>query len=76
MTSQQLESQIRILTSHQQRILDAQEDYCSLHLLPNFLPEDGLCFFCKKDLTLKFSKRDAENKHITGCPSCNKSFCD
>ena len=46
-----------------------QEKYCKEHNLPDFAG-DGRCFRCGRQIP------DTDKFHITGCPSCNVSFCD
>lgn len=68
--------------------IKAQHDYQEDKGLPDFAPDDGKCWRCKKNIyqaleTLqdhKFRKtgicvEEAGSELITGCPHCNYSFC-
>lgn len=53
----------------------AQHKYCKLNGLPNFAGS-GKCFSCHKNVFEKLTIEQSANELITGCPFCNKSFCD
>lgn len=44
--------------------------YCKENKLPMFAPEDGICFSCNRRIN------DKGDDLITGCESCNYSFCE
>ena len=63
----------------------AQERYCKEKGLPRFAPLNGRCYRCSKDIyteidhgTFKtgISVEKAGATLITGCPHCNRSYCD
>lgn len=70
----------------------AQKKYCQEKGLPLFAPVDGVCWGCYRNIYSCVSHKDsiipyhfyytgitaeqAGKFHITGCPHCNKSFCD
>ena len=52
---------------------------------PDFAPSDGRCFKCKKDIYTQIDRgpyktgisvEKAGRSLITGCPHCNRSYCD
>ena len=51
-------------------MMEKQQKYCKEKGIPMFAPIDGRCFKCGKQIP------DTNEKHITGCPHCCKSFCD
>lgn len=61
------------------KALDAQIKFCRENNIPYFMPLNGKCFNCRRDIfegdwgyTLEY----AENNLITGCKHCNRSFVD
>lgn len=43
----------------------------------NFTPADGLCWSCNGDLVEQYGVHAiAAGQNVTGCRSCNRSFCD
>lgn len=62
--------------------IQAQRAYCDSHDLPHFAPEDGRCPNCFRDIyrpspvVTAYSVQTAGARHITGCPHCNRSFCE
>ncbi|WP_206752690.1 hypothetical protein, partial [Serratia marcescens] len=63
----------------------AQKKYCEESRAPHFAPLDGICFRCKKDIYTRIdngvsvtgiSVRRAGSQLVTGCPHCNRSYCD
>ncbi len=58
--------------------VSAQRKYCFDHDAPMFLSYDGRCFSCGAYV---FGPRgippaEAGKRLITGCPYCQRSFCD
>ncbi len=54
---------------------------------PFFAPSDGICFKCHKNIYQNYEYSDLNGNDsisygydgkepITGCPHCNRSFCD
>ena len=73
-----------------QKSIKAQRDYCNEKGYPYFAPNDGVCWRCHRNIYQRIehkadrgnsyctgiSTEEAGKFHITGCPHCNKSFCD
>lgn len=54
-----------------------QHKLCVTENLPNFAPNDGLCFDCRKNIYQDYTRSGwLGYTHITGCPHCNYSFCE
>jgi len=47
-----------------------QKKYCEKNNLPMFVSMDGVCSWCHKQIG------DTGTELITGCPYCNRSFCE
>lgn len=71
------------------RAIAAQERYQAKSQSPKFAPENGVCYSCKLNIYSKvehesfggsydtgFDVGRAGSELVTGCPHCNKSFCD
>lgn len=62
--------------------IEAQWDYVIRHHAMFFIPDDGICFFCKKNIFHPdgcyegISLKKASNELITGCPHCFRTYCD
>ena len=66
----------------------AQEKYCAEKGYPHFAPHNGKCFCCKQNIySEKGRTRSGKEKNgisveraskelITGCPFCNRTYCD
>lgn len=59
----------------------AQKALCKAKGYPHFAPEDGRCFRCGKNIYQNYdhsgvSLERAGRELITGCPHCNRSYCD
>ena len=52
------------------KMMEKQIEYCRDNNIPFFAPWDGICCDCKIPI------EDTDKEHITGCPHCNRSFCD
>jgi hypothetical protein len=50
--------------------LEKQMQYCHENNLIFFAPYDGKCDYCGKEIT------DTDEKLITGCPHCHRSFVE
>lgn len=65
---------------------EAQEKYCIEHKVPHFAPMDGICYKCHRNIYEEIeqpygaktgiSVEKASKGLITGCPHCNRSYCD
>ena len=51
-------------------VMEKQIKYCKDRNLPFFASKEGRCYLCHRKL------EDTGEYHITGCPHCNRSFCD
>jgi hypothetical protein len=56
-------------------LIQKQVDYCKTKNLPFFMPPDGYCYNCKKDILIQCQEL-LDKELITGCPYCHRSFCD
>ena len=65
--------------------IKAQKKYCEEHKLPHFAPYDGICWCCRqniykpmeyKEYVSGISVERAGKELITGCPHCNRTYCD
>ena len=58
--------------------ISRQEDYCHYKGLPFFMPANGVCWSCGKDMVKPLLERgmSGDEDHITGCPICHRSYCD
>lgn len=54
----------------------AQIECCKKYNAPHFAPTDGICWSCRKHIYDKIDIIQAANSLITGCPYCNRSYCD
>ena len=62
----------------------AQIEYCQAKNVPYLAPKSGICYDCFENIyrprygkkTGGISVKEAGSRMITGCPHCNKSFCD
>lgn len=72
-----------------QKSIEAQKKYCGEKGLPHFAPYSGVCWKCHKNIYephhRKYGDRDYETgittekagrELVTGCPHCNRSYCD
>lgn len=56
--------------------IEAQKKYCIEKKLPHFAPSDGRCWRCNRQIYERISLKEASTDLITGCPWCNRSYCD
>ena len=73
-----------------QQSIKAQKKYCEENQAPHFAPYDGRCWSCEKNIyearekkygegkpfTTGISVEKAGSQLVTGCPHCNRSYCD
>ena len=62
-----------------QQAAKAQYDYCEKNQQPHFAPPSGRCYRCGRSIysgQFGYSVEQAGVQYITGCPYCNRSFCD
>ena len=72
-------------------LVEAQHEHCRKINVPMFIPKDGICFRCGRnifeDATMKNTytgreyvsrgyKNIVSSELITGCPHCCWSYCD
>jgi hypothetical protein len=65
---------IAILDEKLQKV-EAQKQYCKDHNTPFFAPETR-CWSCGANIWKKITLEQACKTYITGCPCCNRSYCD
>ena len=56
--------------------IKAQKDYTDRTGYPHFAPNDGICWDCGKQIYEKITMEKATTELITGCPRCNRSYCE
>lgn len=69
--------------------IDAQKAYCERTRAPHFAPRDGICWRCHQQIYAGkwvetpygkyhsgISVEKAGSSLVTGCPHCNRSYCD
>lgn len=73
-----------------QKASEAQAKYCEIKGYPRFVPLDGWCWACHRNIYDKVghTMSNGENYYtgitvegagsylITGCPHCKRSYCD
>ena len=69
------------------RAMEAQNKLCKEKGWPHFAPGGGVCWRCGKNIYEKsvntltgcesgISVEEAGRQLVTGCPHCNRSYCD
>lgn len=71
-----------------QESIKAQRNYCEKTGAPHFAPRNGVCWSCNKniyeehpwkynpEITSGIDVERAATELVTGCPHCNRSYCD
>lgn len=72
-----------------QESIKAQAEYCKREGAPHFAPNSGVCWSCSKNIYTPIEQQYGDRKHtygittekagtqlVTGCPHCNRSYCD
>lgn len=72
-----------------EKAVKAQEDYCKNSGSPHFAPANGTCRKCKLSIYEEIEHIGGKSSYktgisveaagaglVTGCPHCNKSYCD
>jgi PP-loop superfamily ATP-utilizing enzyme len=67
----------------------AQRKFQQDNKMPDFAPNDGNCYRCKKNIYKQIEQRYGDKVYhtgisveragrelVTGCPHCNRSYCD
>jgi len=62
-------------TETREELLKIQKALCKEKLSPMFMPGNGICWRCHKDITTVLAER-MKQEVITGCPFCCRSYCD
>ncbi|MEJ7737422.1 MAG: hypothetical protein WKF97_08350 [Chitinophagaceae bacterium] len=64
---------------------EAQAELCKQTREPHFAPYQGVCYGCKRNIYEQVDRGSYQTgisvvsagiSHITGCPHCQKSYCD
>ena len=71
--------------------IEAQRKYCEDNKAPHFAPKNGICWNCGRNIyeecqivrvyidsirSKGITTEKAANSLVTGCPHCNRSYCD
>lgn len=56
--------------------LEAQKKYCEGLKTPWWIPYDGVCYSCHRQIMNCYTLKGAKSTVITGCPHCHRSFVD
>jgi hypothetical protein len=59
-----------------EKAIEGQKLYWAATGAPQFAPSNGICFSCKEQIYNRISVKEATTKLVTGCPYCNRSWCD
>jgi hypothetical protein len=50
---------------------------CAIKGYPHFAPRNGVCYSCHRQIYLNpFTNAASADRFITGCPFCNRSYCE
>ena len=62
---------------NRQEFISNQEKYCDEVKVPLFMPQNGICWSCKRDIIPRLIEKGEDGTSlVTGCPICNRSYCD
>lgn len=53
-----------------------QEELCKEIKAPFFAPHKDRAWCCGRNIWTAITKEQARTELITGCPHCNRTFCD
>jgi len=61
-----------------QEAIKVQKEYCEKTGSPHFAPYTGGCYKCRRNIYGEggYSVEYASKGLVTGCPFCNRSYCD
>lgn len=68
-----------------QKSIEAQKRYCEEKGYPHFAPRSGVCWNCRRQIYEAVNNKYGETgittekagrELVTGCPHCNRSYCD
>jgi hypothetical protein len=72
-------------TYNVQESIAAQRKFCEQEGYPHFAPRSGVCYRCRRNIYELSNHRgfetgidveSAAKELVTGCPHCNRSYCD
>ena len=67
------------------KAIKAQEELQKTNGYPDFAPRNGVCWKCKQNIYQQIERgayktgisvEKAGKQLVTGCPHCNRSYCD
>ena len=53
-----------------------QEAFCKEYDRPIYVPRDGFCWRCNRNIWDRITADRATGEYITKCPFCGYSFCE
>jgi len=58
--------------------IENQVKACKENGFPHFAPSNGRCWKCNKNIYQNYGRKQGATglTPITGCPHCNRSYCD
>jgi hypothetical protein len=57
--------------------LENQKNLCKEKIYPFFMPGNGICFRCGRDIIPRLIEKGENGKSlVTGCPLCMYSYCE
>ena len=64
--------------------IEKQANLCKDKKLPHFAPDNGKCWSCNRNIYQNYDYKlggritqgETGEKFITGCPHCNRTYCD
>lgn len=60
-----------------EEFLANQKKHCEETGAPFFMPNDGRCYNCRRDIIPTLIERGEDGTFlVTGCPLCYRSYCD
>lgn len=62
-------------TVTREQFIDNQKKYCGDNGAPFFMPDDGYCYRCRRDI-IPHLKGNGSDHLVTGCPLCFYSYCE
>ena len=66
-----------ITKEQREQFIKNQEKYCKEKDAPFFMPSNGRCYKCNRDIIPKLIEKGEDGSSlVTGCPLCYHSYCD
>lgn len=64
-----------------EQAIRAQKLYCEFRMIPLFIPDDGYCYSCERNIFMDYETKGitqavAGRTLITSCPHCHYSFVE